>query len=183
LGRLDSPRIFTGTDQKPDSIGNKSLRNSTIDHYFTVLPGFIKYCILVGDPLSAIMVHTAGRCEHPCPPSEATYINYARYHVLVEGEILKDYKTEAPVLFNGQPVKCLGDWHSKETVGIFRSAIGLLSREYVDCRGDYEGVCSMCEELPPGAERGCPRRGHISPRLLPRGNVTRSQDSCENFKS
>jgi hypothetical protein len=129
------------------------------------------------------MVHTAGRCEHPCPPSESTYINYAGYHVQVEGEILKDYKTRRPVLFNGQPVKCLGDWRSKETVGIYRSAIAFLSREYVDCCGAYEGVCSMCEELPPEAERGCQRRGHISPRLLPRGNVTKSQDSAENFKS
>jgi hypothetical protein len=183
LGRLDSPRIFVGTDQKSNSIGNKSLRNSTLDRYFAALPGFIKYCILVGDPQSAIMVHIPGCCEHPCPPSESTYLNYARYHVLVEGTILKDYKTEAPVLFNGQPVRCLGDWRSKETVGIYRSAIGLLSKEYVDCSGDYEGVCTMCAELPPDAERGCLRRGHISPRLLPRGNVTRSPDSAESFKS
>jgi hypothetical protein len=90
LGRLDSPRLFVGTDQKSDSIGNKSLRNSTIDRYFTTLPGFIKYCILVGDPQSAIMVNTTGRCAHPCPPSESTYINYARYHVLVEGETLSE---------------------------------------------------------------------------------------------
>jgi hypothetical protein len=182
LGRLASPQSFVGTDQQSDTVGNKSVRNSTIDRYFSTLPGFIKFCMLVGDPQSAIMAHIAGCCEHPCPPSESAYINYARYHVLMEGEVLLDYTTNRPVLFNTQSVKCVGDWRSKETLGIFRSAIGFISKAYEDCTGKYEKACSMCAILATGSEKGCERRGHTSPMLLPRGNVTKSQDSKEQLK-
>jgi hypothetical protein len=129
LGRLASPQPFVGTDQQSDTVGNKSVQNSTIDRYFATLPGgYIKLCMLVGDPRSAIMAHIAGCCEHPCPPSESTYINYAGYHVLMEGEALLDYTTSQPVLFNTQPVKCVGDWRLKETLVFFAARLDLSAK-------------------------------------------------------
>jgi hypothetical protein len=52
LGRLASPQPFIGTDQQSDTVGNKSVRNSTIDRYFVTLPGYMKLCMLVSGPFS-----------------------------------------------------------------------------------------------------------------------------------
>jgi hypothetical protein len=84
--------------------------------------------MITGDYQSAILFHmAAGCCANPCPPYERAIINYTRYCIMLETEPLIDWATGRPLFIDGCPVKCLGDWRSKETVGVFRSTMNFLS--------------------------------------------------------
>jgi hypothetical protein len=185
LGKRSEPIRFVGSDQNSTIVGDLSQQTATLERYLSTARGFINFCIITRDYQSAILLHTAGCTTNPCPPFECSVINYTRYRVMLPTETLIDAGTGNPLLIDECPMKCLGDWRSKETVGVFRSTINFLSNRYRDCKGVYEPVCDMCLAMGPDSPVGCDRRNHNNApvKRFPRGNVTTSSQVVTSFKN
>jgi hypothetical protein len=185
LGKRLEPIRFIGSDQNSTIVGDLRQRTATLKRYLSTAKGFINFCIITRDYQSAVLFHSAGCCLNLCPPFECAVINYTRYRVMLPTKTLIDAATQHPLLIDGIPMKCLGDWRLKETVGVFRNTINFLSNRYRDCKGVYKPVCDLCMALGTDSAVGCNCRDHNTApvKWYPRGNVTTSSDMVTSFRN
>jgi hypothetical protein len=172
-----SPKI-TIIGKNDTECGNDKAKESSIDRYATAWRGLLDFCIEFEDWRSGIILHRAECPADPFPVAEDLAIHYMRFHVLEKGSVLKHYKTDQPILKDGSPVLCRGDWMSAATIGIYRSALTKLHLAYASTQGPYVQRCPKCIQIP--LEQACNGRGCTShpgnPHYWSRGCLTASEE-------
>ena len=121
--QFGEPTSLTGTDPvNPAANANDSARETSIARYAAIWHPFIDYCILTEDYESGILPYLEAGIQDPCPPSEATMINFACYKVKQAHELHKHYVTEEPIRFDSvglsADIYCQEQWTSVSTLNL-----------------------------------------------------------------
>jgi hypothetical protein len=117
--------------------GTDRAKNSSIVRYERVWSGLLDWGIAHEDWESGIILHRSECPINPLPVNLDLAIHYMRFRTYEKGTVLKHHKTDEPIVLDGAPVLCRGDWRSTSTLGIFWTAVSKLHSHYATTKGDY----------------------------------------------
>jgi hypothetical protein len=175
--------VITGRNRKENVRGTDSATQSTINRYTRCWGGLSNYCIDIGDYESAIILDRDECPGNPPPINKDTIISYVQLRTEREGTPLKHWKTNEPILKDGEPLLALGDWGAS-TVNVFRSAVHKLNSKYPTTKStEYVSMCPKCHKKKPAvvvpgtSEHGYGCDDHPNqPQLKTKGDVTKDAD-------
>jgi hypothetical protein len=168
----DSPKIKITGRNKGTNVGRTdSAKNSSMERCETVWQGLLDWSVANKDWESGIILHRPSCPANPLPVNLDLAIHHMRHRTCEKGAVLRNHKTDEPILLDGSPVLCCGDWRSVSSVGMFRSALSKLHSHCKTTKGEHVERCAECNKIPPEDARkgeGC-RRHPGKPDHWPRG--------------
>ena len=147
------PRIQIIGQNKMDTtatVGTDKATHSSINRYGSFWRAALDFCIEVSDYDSAMIFAREICPADPLPMSVETSIACIRFHVQEKGTVLKHHKTDQPIMssLTKEPLLCLGDWKSTDTVSLYCSALSKVHMHYSSTNGDYCEACDECGKIP-----------------------------------
>ena len=132
------------------AVGTDRACQDSIIRYETSWRAALDFCIEISDFDSAMIFAREICPADPLPMSVETSISCLRFHVQEEGTILKHHKTDQPFIsaLTGEPLVCLGDWRSTETISSYCSALVKVHVHYTTTSGTYCEACDDCAMIP-----------------------------------
>jgi hypothetical protein len=139
FGKIEAEAEKLGLDTKLAKIkimgnngfvcGTDRAKNSSIVGYKRVWSGLLDWSIAHEDWESGIILHRSECHTNPLPVNLDLAIHYSRFRTYKKGTVLKHHKRDEPILLDGAPVLCRGDWTSTSTLGIFGTAVSKLQSQ------------------------------------------------------
>jgi len=152
--------------------GGRVLHQGTIAAYEFHLKNVEKFCWLIGDYDSSIILNA--RCPAFSPSMRVeTIVLYLRFKFQQETQVLKDLSGNVVKDVDGDVIMCTGTWNDPGNAEHFRAAINSLHEaQGVENRGLYLEVCTECQGLSDNdRHKGC--KNHAGQSLFSRkGNPT-----------
>jgi hypothetical protein len=153
LNIQNDPIVITGGED-----GNDHVKTDTITRYRSVWRSLYRFCFLVGDYESALLLSDTKRPANPLPMKEETVRLYMQFMTKEEGSVLNNPTTLQPVTdVLGKPIKCIGRYTSPKSLAALQGAISKLHSHFESTKGVYQdGKCSDCHQLAnDGKNEGC----------------------------
>lgn len=149
----NDPTIITGGED-----GNDHVKTDTIVRYRSVWRSLYKFCFLVGDYESALLLNDDKRPANLLPIKEETLRLYMQFMTKEEGSILHHpttLQTVTDVL--GKSIKCIARYTSPKSLEALQAAISKLHSHFELTKGVYhDGKCKDCKQLAEGGKNeGC----------------------------
>jgi len=103
---------------------------------------------------------------------------FLRYKKMARGTVLTATDDSQPLTYRltGNTIECTGRWKANKKMKQFGAAVSRLHRAH-GLTGDYDDVCERCTAIDSeGSNAGGCRYHRARPKLIRRGNPTRSED-------
>jgi hypothetical protein len=128
--------------------GTDNAQATSIARYETICKGLIRFCHIIGDYESSIILTRESCPANPFPIKASTLVEFLMFRCQTTTEFVSQSNTtlrRKDIWKND--IKCLGDWTSVSGIEMLQSAVTKLHKYYPSARGENVEVCKDCAIL------------------------------------
>jgi len=175
----------TGTPIAIVGGSNSGVNDDTIARYRSVWRSLFKFCLIVGDYESAVILNDVVRPKNPLPVKEETLLMYMEFMTGEEGQPLLHPTTKELVKdVKGRFIKIISRYHSPKSLEHLKSAISKLHSFFESTQGTvyFDGGCAQClSNKARNSSFGCDLH-RVSPNIRRQGNTVTSLQFKNHLK-